>query len=62
MLGLGGNMLRVVVVTVTVNGAGDAPLTLTGEVGTVQTACVGAPVQDIVTEPVNPPKGLTCRL
>ena len=57
----GGTKLRAVVETVIVNGE-DAPVTLTGEVEEVQVECVGAPAHDTLTEPVNPPNALTCKL
>jgi hypothetical protein len=57
----GGTKLRAVVETVIVNGE-EAPVTLTGEVEEVQLDCVGAPVHDTITEPVNPLNALTCKL
>lgn len=58
---VGGIQLRAVVETVIVNGEA-VPVTLTDETEAVQAACVGAPLQDTLTEPVNPLSELTCRL
>jgi hypothetical protein len=51
-----------VVVTLTAKGTDEDPLTVTGVVDGLQVACAGAPVHVMLTEPVKPPLGFTCRL
>jgi hypothetical protein len=62
LVGLGDNWLPAVVITVRVNGTGDVPVTFTDEADGEQLDSVGAPLQEILTEPVKPLSGLTCRL
>jgi hypothetical protein len=49
-------------VTVMLNATVDAALTFTDETEGVQIACAGAPLQDMLTEPLKPFTGFTCRL
>lgn len=51
---------RAVVLMVILNGAAELPLTVTVVGETVQLDEEGAPVHDILAEPVNPLIGLTC--
>jgi hypothetical protein len=53
---------RAVVVTETVNATALAVFTAADAGDTVQVACVGAPLHASETDPVNPPRGFTCRL
>ncbi len=62
MFGLGGRSPRAVVVTAMLNGTEDAPLTFTDETEGVQIDCAGASLQEMLTEPVKPLRGFTCRL
>ena len=62
LFGLEGKSPRAVVVTEMLNGTEDAPLTFTDETEGVQIACAGAPLQEMLTDPVKPLKGFTCRL
>jgi len=62
LFGLGGRSPRAVVVTVMLNGTEDAPLTFTEETEGVQIASAGAPLQEMLTEPLKPLRGFTCRL
>lgn len=55
----GGNSPRAVVVIVTLNGAGEAPPTLTDDAEVLQVDCAGAPEQARLTAPVKPETGFT---
>jgi hypothetical protein len=50
------------VVTLTISGAEEVPLTVTGVIAGVHADSEGAPVHVMATAPMNPPIGFTCKL